>query len=130
MAEGLVESTEVSFKRGLEDDLNMPIAMAAFFDFIREGNKALDSKNISASGARLLLDLCHRMDQVFGVLNVDGIKVKIPSEIEEKVKARELARKNRDYSRADILRREIIASGWRIEDTSKGTRVIRGNQGT
>ena len=127
LAEELIDSTEVSFKKGLEDDLNMPIAMAAFFDFIKDTNKALDANKISGSGAHLLLDLCRRLDQVLGVLNVDGIQDEIPSEIENKVKERELARKNRDYSKADILRKEIISSGWRIEDTPKGVRVIRSN---
>ena len=125
--EELVRRTEASFSGGLEDDLNVPIMMASVFDLVRDANKAMDDNKLAGDAARQLLELCRRLNKVLGVLNVDSAQDEIPAEIESKIEEREQARKNRDFARADVLRQEIISQGWRIEDTPKGTRVIRGS---
>jgi cysteinyl-tRNA synthetase len=52
---------------------------------------------------------------------------KLPREIEELVRRRETARKNRDWETADKLREEIRELGYIIEDTSEGVRWKRVN---
>jgi cysteinyl-tRNA synthetase len=50
-------------------------------------------------------------------------KYNIPQEIQELVKQRELARKNRDFATADKIRQQIILLGWIVEDTPFGTKI-------
>ena len=124
IAEELTTSAETAFSKGLQEDLNTPVAFAAFFDFVREGNRAMDNGKIGGVGATKLLKFCRKLDTVLGALDIDSSTTMIPAEIQNKLSERLLARKNRDFAKADSLRDEIIAAGWRIEDTAKGTRLI------
>ena len=49
----------------------------------------------------------------------------MPAEITALVEARQEARKAKDFKRSDVLRHELKAKGWTIEDTPKGARVKR-----
>ncbi len=120
----LVIDTESRFRNGIEDDLNMSAALAAFFDFMKDVNKLMDAKEIGGAAANSLLEFCRKMDAVFGALHVDKEET-APEEIERMVKERIQARTDRDFARADALRDEITAKGWKVEDTAKGHRIIR-----
>jgi hypothetical protein len=48
-----------------------------------------------------------------------------PADIRALVDLREHARRASDWAEADALRRKIAESGWRLEDTPDGTRVLR-----
>ena len=126
-ADQLSTLAEAAFREALEDDLNTPVVLATFFDFVRQVNKAIDDGKIAGAAADTVLRLCRKFDTVLGALHVDSSGDEIPVEIQSKLKARLLARKNRDYAKADTLRDEIAAAGWRIEDTPKGTRVVKLN---
>lgn len=49
----------------------------------------------------------------------------IPQNMQEKIAARNKARSENDYGKSDLLRDEIIASGYTVFDTPMGTRVLR-----
>lgn len=120
-----LEAAEAGFRGGLEDDLNISVAVAALFDLVREVNKALDSGTIGGASARGALDLLQRFDCVLAVMNVENAD-EVPVEILTKVEQRQAARKARDFARADSLRDELKELGWVIEDTAQGARVKRG----
>ncbi len=115
---------EAAFGEALDDDLNISGALAAVFDFVRLTNKLLDEDGLSAEGARHALGLLDRLDQVTGLLG-DAPDMDAPPEVLEQVQARQEARRNKDFARADALRDELAASGWVIEDTPDGARVKR-----
>ncbi len=48
-----------------------------------------------------------------------------PAEVLERVQAREIARQNRDWARADSLRNEIEQLGWMVQDTKQGPQLKR-----
>ena len=48
-----------------------------------------------------------------------------PEGVLAKVQAREEARRSKDWAKADILRKEVLAEGWVIEDRPDGPRVKR-----
>jgi len=64
-----------------------------------------------------------KIDGVLGLELFKKTKTKIPENIKKFVKQRELARKNKDYKKADELRGKINKLGYLIEDTSKGTEL-------
>jgi len=47
----------------------------------------------------------------------------VPPEVSSLVEAREAARQRRDWPAADKLRKEVLALGWKIEDTPAGAAV-------
>jgi cysteinyl-tRNA synthetase len=47
----------------------------------------------------------------------------IPEDIRELLNEREQARAERDWTKADNLRKTLNACGWRVEDSAEGQRV-------
>jgi cysteinyl-tRNA synthetase len=119
----VAERCEREFGDALDDDLNISGAIAAVFDFIREGNRLLDKNQAGAEGAKQALAVLERLDAVTGLLA--GGRESAPQSVLDLVQERQSARRNKDFRRADALRDELLAQGWIIEDTPDGPRVKR-----
>ncbi|MCH9694401.1 MAG: cysteine--tRNA ligase [Gammaproteobacteria bacterium] len=108
----------------LEDDLNSPRAMAAFFGLAKELNKATDeaereslAANMYAAGELMGL-LGNNPDEWFSG-DVEGA---IPSdEIEALIKKRNDAKAAKDFQTADAIRDQLGALGVTIQDGRDGT---------
>ena len=125
LAVELANRTEQAFRDGLGDDLNTPAALAAVFDFLHAAHKALDAGKITGAAAEPLLQCCRTLDQVLHVFDFSAVEGEsVPDAVMEQVNQRNAARKARDFATADRIRDELLAAGWRIEDTPQGVRVI------
>jgi len=117
---GLAATFEAELRAALDDDLNAPQACAGLFDFVHSGHAALDAR---ASGAASALAA---LDRAMGVLDIlPTAKVLDPTFlrwVEERIAAREKARKSKDFKAADRIRAELRARGVEIEDTPAGTK--------
>jgi cysteinyl-tRNA synthetase len=109
------------FAAALDDDLNISAAWGAVFDWVRETNKRLAGNSLSASDALAALAAWDKVDSVLGI----GTKseVEIPEEIISLLKARQAARKAKEFKKSDAIRDELKAKGWTIEDTPKGPKL-------
>ncbi len=123
----LVEKTEIDFKNAIGDDLNISEALATLFELQKQTNKLIESKDISAEGADLILNQFKKFDMIFGVLNVEEKQDKVPAEIVELANKRVEARANKDFATADAIRDQLTAEGWIIEDSPDGPRIKRKN---
>ncbi|KKQ24756.1 MAG: Cysteine-tRNA ligase [Candidatus Roizmanbacteria bacterium GW2011_GWC2_37_13] len=93
------------FNEALANDFQIPQALAVAWEMLKSD---LSSKK--------KLDLLFDFDRVFG-LKLDVIsKEKIPEEIIKLAEQRKLARKNKNFSKSDELRKKINALGFSIED--------------
>lgn len=101
------------FRAAVEDDLNMPAALAVFHDLL--------GKTPTPAGARTALD----MDKVFGLNLARTLAepLEVPRAVRTLVAEREAARKRGDWPLADARRREIERAGFVVEDTPTGPRV-------
>jgi len=110
-----------NFSAAVADDLNISAAWAAVFDWIREANKRLADQSLLASEAAAALAAWEQVDSVLGI----GTKAEseVPAEILALAEARTAAKKARDFKRADVIRDELKAEGWAIEDTPKGPKL-------
>jgi cysteinyl-tRNA synthetase len=108
------------FERAMDDDLNMPKAMAALFRFQRGINSLIDAGKVTRADAESSLAALKRVDRVLGVMRFedDGRSVAVP--ILKLIQEREEARKRRDFKRADEIRSELRAKGIVVEDTATG----------
>jgi len=117
--EGLVKS----FGDALDEDLNVSQAWAAVFGWVRDTNRALAAREVSAAQAATALAAWAAVDSVLGL----GMKSAedAPAAIVALAQERVAAKKARDFSRADALRNEVKAAGWNIEDTPAGPKLKR-----
>lgn len=104
---------KTGFLKSINEDLNTPKALAVVWDLVK------DEKILPKEKYDLLLDF----DKVLG-LDLDKVKeVDVPNEITKLVEERELARKAKDFKKADELRAMISSKGYLIEDTADGIKV-------
>ena len=99
----------------LFDDLNTAKVLASLWTLLEDSNLKDEEKAALAS----------RYDEVLGLdlATYQPEEAAVPPKVAEMVTAREVARQNRDFAKADALRAEITAAGYSIEDTSDGTKV-------
>jgi cysteinyl-tRNA synthetase len=125
-AAGLPEA----FTAALDDDLGVPLALAAVHDAVRDGNNALAAGDITRVAIRLA-----EVRTMLDVLGLDPLAEPWVSsgpddDLQEAVNAlvsvalaqRQAARERGDYATADGIRDELHAAGVVIEDTPNGPR--------
>jgi cysteinyl-tRNA synthetase len=110
----------------LDDDLNIAGALAAIFNFLRQVNSRLDQRRLDQDGAQAILQTFRELDQVLGVMNFP--EAAADEAIAALVAAREAARQQKDWARADQLRQELASQGIEVWDTPTGP-IWRRRQG-
>ena len=110
-----------SFGDAMDDDLNVSVAIAALFDFVRDANNLIDSNELSKPEAEKIARLMRNLDDVLGVIGKIG-EENLPEGISELIQKREIARKSKDWKTADEIRQQLKSMGIVIEDTGQGIR--------
>jgi len=108
-----------AFDAAMDQDLNVPEALAAVFALVHGGNKALD-RGERGFGDKVL-DLLADMDRVLGVLLQPAEA--LPEAVQAKLDARAAARAAKDWQASDRLRDDLAAMGWVVKDTPEGQKV-------
>ncbi len=103
------------FESAMDDDLNTPLALSILYELITEINKKIIDNNLSAKESEQFLAAFEKMNKVFG-LKFPEKEIEIPEEVKKLAEERLEARKNKDFQKADELRKEIEEKGYSIED--------------
>ena len=118
---GIDPEVRQAFVDRMQDDLDTPGATAVLFDAIRRANVAFDSREPARAG-----ELTGVVLECFRAVGLEAKgAVEIPDTVLELGRRRDRARAGRDFAAADLLRSEIVALGYIVEDTSSGTRIRR-----
>jgi cysteinyl-tRNA synthetase len=112
-----------AFTAALDDDLNISGGLAALFDLLRDGNRAIDRKEVTATSAAAVLSLWNELDRALGFLQPPAAE--IPADVLALVEARQVARKNKDWKESDRIRDALAALGWEVKDTPQGPKTKR-----
>jgi cysteinyl-tRNA synthetase len=114
------------FDTGLDDDLNTADALAAVFEFVRDANTAMDAGEFRASNRHSAVELLTSFDEIFQVLVPTAAEGGLSdAEIEAKVAERNVAKRAKNFARADEVRKELLDLGIVLEDSREGTRWKR-----
>ena len=150
----IAEATEragKNFIASLEDDLNTAEARAAIFELVRQANSSADRGEMKHDNVQPILDVLSQFDQVFAVLEdhddavtrfaldwaskenrlheatpelIAGYALSDEA-IDGLIAERNRARKARDFSRADAIRKELAEKGILLEDSADDVRWRR-----
>jgi cysteinyl-tRNA synthetase len=127
--EALIERTAAASKQfgdSLDDDLNTAEALAALFEYVRDANTAMDSGEFRAGNIPAALELLDQFDRIFDVLRPSATDDALgDAQVEALIAERASAKKNRDFARADQVRKQLLEAGIILEDTKEGARWKR-----
>ncbi|TML39257.1 MAG: cysteine--tRNA ligase, partial [Actinobacteria bacterium] len=110
------------FRTRMDSDVDTAGALAVLFDALRDANAALDRGDPQRASplAAAVLDLSAALG-----LRARTEEEKVDAAAQELVRRRDEARRARDFAAADVLRDQLVARGWVVEDGPEGTRVHR-----
>jgi cysteinyl-tRNA synthetase len=103
------------FERAVFDDLNMPQALAVLFGALKDGSASPAERKSLALSFDGVLGL--------GLEKLISADEALPASVQALVTARDDARKGKQWAESDRLRGELVALGYAVEDTPKGTKV-------
>jgi len=103
------------FRKLVNDDINTPRAIALAWAVAND--KALSD----ATKRSTILEF----DKVLGLRLGSMVYTEIPAEVQTLVAKRDDLRKEGKWKESDVVRIEIIAQGYEVEDTSTGPRVVK-----
>jgi cysteinyl-tRNA synthetase len=113
------------FQQAMDDDFNVPEALAVLFDLAKTVNKAKENGDLERT--KLLVNELIHLSKPLGLLQQDpeiflksGVNVN-ESEIEAFIDKREKARDSGDYSAADEIRDQLFEQNIILEDSKEGT---------
>ena len=122
-----VPKPPIAFAAALDDDLNVPAALAVLHDHVRAGNIALD--NGDAAAVMSAYESVLAMTEVLGAEpggfttapRADVQSSTISTLVEVLLANRSHARDAGDFSTADRIRNELASAGIAIQDHTSGT---------
>jgi len=110
---GAAADAKSNFLDAINDDLNMPAALAILWKIVK------DRHLNEAAKYGLMLDF----DRVLG-FKLDAVDtIAIPDDIAVLAREREAARHAKDFARSDNLRRQLLDKGYAVEDTPDGPKI-------
>jgi len=112
---------KAEFMQAINDDLNMPQALAVLFKILKS-EMPLSAKLASALDFdRVLgLDLASAISRD----NNSGERIELPEDIKSLLAARQKARVEKNWERADALRQELSERGYIVTDGPEGQQVV------
>jgi cysteinyl-tRNA synthetase len=151
---GIIRDGNEKFASALGNDLNTAEARAAIFDVLRAVNTAADRGTLTRTDADATLALLAKFDSIFAVLEdrdteltkaalawaeAEGRMADVSEEVLAKfgtsslsdadidalVAERTLAKRQRNFARADAIRNELLEKGILLEDSKDGVRWKR-----
>jgi cysteinyl-tRNA synthetase len=150
----LIAAGDFAFTAALANDLNTAEARAAIFDVLRAVNTAADHSRLTRPDADATLALLAKFDTIFAVLEdqdaghtraallwaeaekrMDQVAPEVlekfgsnslpDAAIDALVADRTLAKKQRNFARADAIRNDLLAKGILLEDSKDAVRWKR-----
>lgn len=103
-----------SFTEALQDDMNLPQALAVFHEAMKLEDKGS------------LLATVYTMDKVLGLDLKEQVNttLEVPQVVIELLQQRKVARENKDFEHSDILRDAIKQQGYEVRDIDGEQKVV------
>jgi cysteinyl-tRNA synthetase len=113
-----VKTVQQRFLKAMDTDFNTPEALSEFFRLVKLGNQAFSMK-VNPVLLQSMYDLIIELGGVFG-LELER-KHELTDEEKRLIAERDLARKNKEWKRADEIRQKLRERGVILKDYPRGT---------
>jgi len=114
------------FDQCLANDLDTPGAIAVMWDMVKDKTLSDTTKAGTLLAMDEVLDIGLSDNPAEGARALGVIaKADIPDDIQNLIEQRETARLARDYATADMVREQLSAKGYTIEDSEHGPKVTK-----
>ncbi len=114
----LVYDLRQTFADAMDDDLNISRGLAALFQFTGKINRIMDQNGLAPEDKKKIEEVLEKIDSVVGVLDLK--RAEEDPAVEELIRRREEARKEKNWTVADRIRDELKAMGVEVIDTRAG----------
>jgi cysteinyl-tRNA synthetase len=111
-----------AFEQALDDDLNVPEALAALFDFVRMMNEKIARKRFTGHDKAAAEAFLEAVGKMLG-FTFGGDGEDIPQSVLDLIAQRDEARKQKRFTESDELRTRIEEMGYVVEDTPEGRHI-------
>jgi cysteinyl-tRNA synthetase len=117
----LCDKSWKQFEERMDDDFSTREAIAVLYDLSREVNRLLGERKLSKKGIDNLVEVFSRINILLDVIHTERrVEPAGDANIDRLVKAREDARKRKDFAEADRIRKELGEMGIEVQDTKDG----------
>ncbi len=110
----IVYDIRSGFITAMDDDLNISAALASLFTLIKQINRLIQQRVLDSEGALKILAVIRQVDGVLHVLRINPQT--FPSDIQELIEKRNLARHQKNWELADQIRDELVARRVVLKD--------------
>ncbi len=118
-----LEKADKDFVQWINDDMNTPKALSAFFNLMKVVNKEIDDNNADRASLDAVYEFVKKVNSVIDVVTEKSATL---SEEEKKlIDLRESFRKQKDYKAADEIRTQLKEKGIILEDSPDGVKWKR-----
>ncbi|HEY2804738.1 MAG TPA: cysteine--tRNA ligase [Gemmatimonadales bacterium] len=128
--ESLATKLEADFRAAMDEDLDVPRAIAVLMSFVREANASMDKEGATTAARETALNAFNRATGVLQI--IPGIrhaeKESSFQRAHELAEERKKAKWSKDWKKADEFRLAIDELGYDVRDTKDGGFELRSKQ--
>ena len=125
-----LQTAELNFSNGMDDDFNTRVAIVEIQSVVKYLREKLDSgsdKEISSAVSWLsefagnVLGILPEDEEILAnIERIEGEKMRLQDQVIDLLSQRKIARQNKDWERADLIRNQLNEIGVVVEDSPKG----------
>ena len=116
-----IEKFEAEFEEAMDDDFNIPVAIASLFNFVKDVNKYIERDELAKEPMEKIKEIFNTYLKLIGIRK-EGKEEILEKEISELIEKRQKARAEKNWTEADRIRDKLLEMGIIIEDTKEGIR--------
>ena len=122
----LLNEFKEKFEEQMDDDFNCPNALTEIYTFVKKANEEINNNSYDAKNVQEILEFFVKIDSVFKVFDFLYKKDEKKSDIDEEtiqrlIEERNKFRAEKNYVKADEIKKQIIDMGVEITDNKDGT---------
>ena len=118
-----IDKLKERFDLSMDDDFNTADAISIIFELVKLSNITI-SKDSSIEYSKYMLETIIGFCDVLGIIT-DKKEEVLDADVEKLIEERKMAKKAKDFTRADAIREELKNMGIALEDTREGVKWKR-----